>query len=312
MSPVISVVMPCYNEAERIAGAVKSVFEQTFKDLELIVVDDGSKDDSLKVLSTLSKQYPRLQYFSQENRGAGPARNHGLRQAAGEYIAFLDADDSWDPHCLEKLHATLSQHRDAALTYCGWQNLGEPGGGRGKPFIPPDYETPNKIETMLRSCRWPIHAALTRKSAVEAAGGFDEQWSTSEDYNLWLHIATFHKIVLTPEVLAYYHHHEGEQLTKNHLRIAINHTRVQESFLDAHPEIVQQLGRNKVRQVLMGELLRYAYMSYWERDLDAAHLLFRKALRRRYFHLKDLKYAMPALLPLPLYRRLVHGLERQS
>lgn len=303
--------MPCYNEAERISSAVQSVFEQTFQDIELIVVDDGSKDDSLQVLDHLASQYPGLQYFSQENRGAGPARNHGLRKATGEYIAFLDADDSWHPGCLEMLYTTLSRNPDAALTYCGWQNLGV-AENRGKPFIPPDYESPDKIEIMLRGCRWPIHAALTRKAAIDAIGGFDEQWSSSMDYNLWLHIASFHKIVLTPEVLAYYHHHEGEQITKNRLRIAINHTRIQQHFLDTHPEVVQQLGKTRVRQILMDELLHRAYTSYWDRDLEAAHVLFRKVLGSRLFRIKDLKYALPALLPLSLYRQLVRGLERQT
>jgi len=310
-TPVISVVMPCYNEAKRISGAVQSVFEQTFRDLELIVVDDGSRDDSLQVIAALAKRYPRLKYFSQENRGPGPARNLGLRQASGEYIAFLDADDAWHPQCLERLHATLSRHPDAALTYCGWQNLGVPE-NRGKPFIPPDYERPDKIEVMLRGCRWPIHAALTRKASIDAIGGFDEQWSTSMDYDLWLNLASFHEIVLTPEVLAYYHHHEGEQITKNRLRIAINHTRIQQHFLDAHPEVIEHLGKGRVRRILMDELLQRAYVSYWDRDLDTAHVLFRKMLGARFFGFKDLKYALPALLPLPIYRRLVRALERQT
>ncbi|HHH38465.1 MAG TPA: glycosyltransferase, partial [Sedimenticola sp.] len=215
--PLISVVMPCYNEAERIGEAVASVFRQTFRSLELIVVDDGSSDNSLQVLYGLQAKHGRLQVFSQPNRGAGPARNMGLQHARGEYIAFLDADDAWHPACLEKLHARLAATPDAALVYCGWQNIGLPA-DQGRPFIPPEYEGPDKVETLLRGCRWPIHAALTRREAITRSGGFDEQWSSCMDYDLWLRIAAFERIVRLPEVLAYYHHHGGEQITKNRLR----------------------------------------------------------------------------------------------
>jgi len=224
--PAISVIMPCYNESSRIAEGVHSVFNQTFTSLELIVVDDGSKDDSLEVLEVLSSKYDGLRFISQPNKGAGPARNRGLKEARGQYIAFLDADDTWHPECLEKLHDRLESSPDAALVYCGWQNKGL-SENKCKPFVPPDYEQADKVEILLRGCRWPIHAALTRRSAIEAAGGFNEAWTSCMDYDLWLHIASFDKIVRVPEVLAYYHHHAGEQITKNRLRIAQNHSRIQ-------------------------------------------------------------------------------------
>jgi len=301
--------MPCYNEEKRISQSVKSVYQQSYTDFELIIVDDGSTDNSLHVLSELSTQYPGLHYFSQSNKGAGPARNKALKEAKGEMIAFLDADDSWHPDCLLKLYQKLESTPNASIAYGGWQNIGLEK-NKCQPFIPPDYETPNKTETLLRGCRWPIHAALTRASAIQAINGFDEQWTSCMDFNLWLRIASFNKIALVPQILAYYHHHQGEQITKNRIRIALNHLYIQLNFLHDYPEIAKTLGNKKVKEITDGELLHRAYVSYWERDLKTSHTLFRKVFLRHYFHLNDLKYLLTALLPYELYRPLILALDK--
>lgn len=296
--------MPCYNGGDNIKYSIASIYQQSFKNLELIVVNDGSSDDSLAILTNLAQTYDTLRVINQPNKGAGSARNSGLKVAQGEFIAFLDADDSWHPDCLLKLHQALQAMPDAAIAYCGWQNKGL-AANRCNPYIPPDYENSNKIETFLRNCPWPIHATLTRKSVIEAINGFNECWTSCMDYDLWLKIASFHKIVLVPEVLAYYHHHEGEQITKNRLRIALNHWQIQKAFLLDNPDITKQLGSKKIADITDGELLHFAYASYWQRDLNTAHPLFRKALARHYFSRKDLKYLLPALLPLNLYQTLI-------
>lgn len=302
--PIISIIMPCYNAGDNINYSIASVYEQTFKNFELIVVNDGSSDDSLSILASLAKDCDTLRVIDQPNKGAGPARNTGLQVAQGEYIAFLDADDSWHPDCLLKLHQALQAMPDAAIAYCGWQNKGL-AANRCKPFIPPDYGNIDKIETFLRDCPWPIHAALTRKSVIEAVNGFNESLTSCMDYDLWLKIASFHKIILVPEVLAYYHHHEGEQITKNTLRIALNHWQIQNAFLSDNPDIRIRLGAKKIAEITDGELLRRAYDSYWQRDLSTAHALFRQVFSRRYFSQKDLKYLLPALLPLTFYQGLI-------
>lgn len=302
--PIISIIMPCYNAGDNIKYSIASVYEQTFKNFELIVVNDGSSDDSLSILTNLSKTYDSLRVIDQSNKGAGPARNTGLQVAQGEFIAFLDADDSWHPDCLLKLHQAFQTMPDAAIAYCGWQNKGL-AANRCKPYITPDYENSNKIETFLRGCPWPIHAALTRKSVIDAVNGFNEYWTSCMDYDLWLKIASFHKIILVPEVLAYYHHHEGEQITKNTLRIALNHWQIQNAFLSDNPDVTKRLGPKKIAEITDGELLHRAYVSYWQRDLSTAHALFRKVLSRRYVSRKDLKYLLAALLPLNFYQALI-------
>lgn len=309
-SPQISIIMPCYNAEKCIETSIDSIYRQTFKDFELIVVNDGSTDNSLAILKKLAESHPGLRVIDQPNKGPGPARNRGIKEASGQFIAFLDSDDSWHTDCLSKLHQALQTDRDASIAYCGWQNIGlEPN--RCKLFVPQDYENPEKIETLLRSCCWPIHGALTRKSAIDAVDGFDEQWTSCMDYDLWLRIAPFNKIVLVPEVLAYYHHHDGEQITKNRLRIALNHWRIQLKFLESHPEIAESLGKDKLEEITNGELLHRAYVSYWKGDLFTSHHLFRKLLLLGRFKTKDIKYLLPSILPFPLYRKLITQLRHE-
>jgi len=301
--PLISVVIPGYNCAVTLERTLGSVFGQSHRNLEVILVDDGSTDETVRLARGIASHEKRLHLVTQSNQGPGPARNNGLRHAKGEFIAFLDSDDYWDSECLFKLvnAATLS---GADIVYCGWQNTGL-AKEKGKPFIPPDYGNADKVETFLGGCRWPIHAALSRKSAIDDVGGFDEQWTSCMDYDLWLRMATTHRIELYPEVLAYYVHHAGEQITKNRYRGAVNHWRIQRKFIRDHPETVATLGRKKLRKVTYGELLRRAYLSYWKRDLETAQKLFRIVMQGGYGKPGDLKYLLPAILPEKWYRKLI-------
>ena len=308
--PLISVIMPCFNNAATITRSVSSALDQSYRNIEIILVDDGSTDNSIEIASDLHDKDSRLKVVTQSNQGSGPARNHGLMEAHGEFVAFLDSDDCWDANCLARLHAGLVRS-GADLAYCGWQNIGKDGKG-GEPFIPPDYAGVEKVELLLGGCRWPIHAALTRRSAIDDVGGFDEQWTSCMDYDLWLRMATTHSIERVPEVLAYYVHHAGEQITKNRLRGAVNHWRIQQRFINEHPEVTRKLGRNRIRKITYGELLRRAYICYWDRDLDTAHKLFRIIMRGGYGKVSDWKYLAPALLPMRWYRGLINRVDNAA
>lgn len=182
-SGLISVIMPCFNAEHFVEEAVRSALEQSYGNVELIVVDDGSTDHSREILARLSAKFGDcMKVLHQNNKGPYPARNLGLKYAQGEFIAFLDADDFWDKNCLEELyHAVITHGSD--LAYCGWQNIGE-GAPNGHPYVPPKYESCNPVELFLKTCPWPIHAALTSKQLIDAAEGFSERYFSSMDYDL--------------------------------------------------------------------------------------------------------------------------------
>jgi len=302
VKPAISILMSCYNSEATVSASVHSVLEQTFPDWELIVVDDESSDRSVAVLEGFDDR--RIRVFHQKNAGWPAARNNGLTRAGGDLVAFLDSDDTWHANFLERMREALLRTPDAVLAYCGWQNLGLPG-GRGEPFVPPEYDSVDRAELLLGGCRWPIHGVLLRRSALERAGGFDESFRASADYDLWLRVASHGRLIRVPEVLAFYHHHAGEQITKNKLRSALNHHRAQLKFLRQNPGERARLGSARVRKLLYGELLRRAYASYWDRDLDCARALFRRVMRAGYGQPRDWLYMLPALLPINVHSWLL-------
>jgi GT2 family glycosyltransferase len=301
-TPEVSVIMPCFNAMAHLPASIGSVLAQTFVDWELIVVDDGSSDGTQHWLQAQTD--PRLRIISQVNQGVSKARNTGLAQATGRYVAFLDADDTWKADCLEKMLAMLHVRPDAVLAYCGWQNVGLPG-GRGEPFVPPDYENADKAETLFSGCRWPIHAALVKRQAVLDANGFDPALKNAEDYALWLRVATSAPIILVPEVLAYYHFHGGEQASGNRARAALQHWQAQQAYLATHPALCGVLGPLRIRELTSGELLKRGYACYWRRDLSAARKIFRTVMKQGYGTLADWKYMLPAWLPESWHRWLI-------
>lgn len=303
---LVSVVMPCYNAAPFLEEAVLSVMKQSYPKVELVVVDDGSTDNSVQLLERLAKEYPtRIRIENQQQKGPYLARNLGLTLARGEFIAFLDSDDWWREDFVEKLLQALQEHPKTALAYCGWQNIGVEG-GRGEPYVPPDYELEGKMERFLRAASpWPIHAALTRRSAIEEAGGFQTWLPTCMDYDFWLRIGMTHPIIRVPEVMAFYRHHDHGQIVSTQWRQAENSWRVKKDYVSRHPELLQKLSREQLQDLIDGSLLRRGYDNYWRRDLVSARRIFRRALHTNAWKARDLRYLLPALLPEKLYIRLI-------
>lgn len=300
--PLISVIMPCFNAEPYLREAVDCVLNQTYPNVELIVVDDGSTDRSGEILASYGS---RIKVLQQANQGPYPARNFGASHASGTFIAFLDADDWWSLDCLEKLHAALESDPSCAVAYCGWQNIGL-AGGRGAPYVPPDYELEDKAVRFLRAAApWPIHAALVRRRVFDEVGGFDVHMPTCMDYDLWLKIAVARPIKLVPEVLAFYRHHNSGQITSTQWRQAKNTWLVKRKFLRNHPNLVGHLSQNEIRALIDGALLKRGYDNYWRRDLVSAQHIFRMSLLKGGWKAKDLFYLLPALLPAGMYRRLI-------
>ncbi len=301
---LISVIMPCYNASSYVEEAIASVMGQTYRNVELIVVDDGSSDASATLVQDLADRHSgRIQLLHTSRLGPFPARNFALKHSHGKYLAFLDADDWWLPTTLERLYGALADG-SADLAYCGWQNVGE--GITSEPYVPPEYEAGDPVAAFLRACPWPIHAALTTKALVTRLGGFSERRFSAMDYDFWLRaLGLTRRIKRVPEVLAFYRWHGKSQVSAVKWRQVLDALAAQQDFIRANPALVRHLSPAKLRDLTEGQVLRQAYRAFWKRDLLSAQKLFRHVAARLAFSFKDIRHVLAALLPLPLYRRLV-------
>jgi glycosyltransferase involved in cell wall biosynthesis len=203
--PRVSVIIPAFNASRFISQAIESVLDQTFTDRELIVVDDGSTDDTA---SLVMKYGEKLRYIYQKNQGLSSARNTGIVKAEGEYIGFLDADDYWDREKLRHQVALLDSSPDTGVVYTALKVVNKDNHEieergclvRGRIFF--SLLTENCV---VGSCS----SALIRRECFEKAGTFDEMLSASEDWDLWLRIAPYYLFDFVDLPLTFYRIHEG-------------------------------------------------------------------------------------------------------
>jgi GT2 family glycosyltransferase len=187
--PTVSVITPAYNAAAYLAASVESVRRQTFADLELLIVDDGSTDDTVAVARQLAASDPRVRVLTQKNAGPGPARNSGFRHAAGTYFAFLDSDDEWDRTFLAEQVAILEQRPDVDVLI---GNARKRGGERdGQPMRPVTGAVGERISLgdMLGDESALFIMTVFRRSVIDQVGGFDPDLLTNEEYDLWIRAA---------------------------------------------------------------------------------------------------------------------------
>ncbi len=200
--PAVSVIIPTYNRAELVTRAIGSVLGQTFQDFEVLVVDDGSTDATEAVVGEVGD--PRVRYLRQpHNQGVSAARNRGMREARGPFIAFLDSDDEWFPEKLERqVECLRAAPADVGLVYTGVRS--ETGDGSAWSFRP---EHRGDVYPGILEAN-PIHSGssvMIRRNVIRVAGFFDEEIPAIEDFEYWIRIARFHRFEVIPEPLVRYH-----------------------------------------------------------------------------------------------------------
>lgn len=196
-SPLISVIIPTFNRAALLPRAISSVFKQTYPNVELIVVDDGSTDNTAQLVAEYGSA---VRYIPQNNAGASAARNRGIREAGGTFVAFLDSDDTWHPEKLARQAALFSTPAIGAVHCAIRVEHIELAGTKGL-YYPGD--TLNLHDVLALRIPWPT-AMMVRRDILVELGGFDETLVASEDWELCIRIAQKYILAGIPEVLANY------------------------------------------------------------------------------------------------------------
>lgn len=235
--PRVSVIIPTYNSARFIAATLESVFAQSYSDFEIIVVDDGSTDDTRAVLAPYLE---RIRYIHQPNNERSAARNHALAHAGGEYIAFLDSDDLWAPDKLERQVAVLDANPQASLAFNQARYIDENGrpvsfcgqtidGAPGSQVVVADFSLPLLGGNVVAGGG---SAAMARRWMLDEVGEFDLDLVQSEDWDMWLRLAQLGPFAYIPAPLTSYRVYGWKKLLtrqmdaesiQQHMRIVDKH-----------------------------------------------------------------------------------------
>ncbi len=210
MIPRVSVVIPTFNRWPLLAEAIDSVLAQSYRDFELIVIDDGSTDATAR---ELSKMTSRLRFLSTSRKGVAAARNLGVSQARGHYVAFLDSDDLWLSRKLEKQIHFMQQHPEFQI--CQTDEIWIRNGVRVNPRSIHQKPSGDIFSRSLELCLVSPSAVMMSKALFERIGGFDEAFPVCEDYDLWLRISAQHQVPLIPDRLTIKRGGHADQLSRS-------------------------------------------------------------------------------------------------
>lgn len=205
---MFSIIIPLYNKQDSIADTLESVFNQTHTEFEIIVVNDGSSDNSLTIVEAFKD--PRLKIYSQENGGVSDARNYGISIAQNEYIAFLDADDSWEPIYLEKMNRLIGKYPGCGMYNCSYRmkmknKIIDFHTDVQEGIVPvQDY-----FKQSISNCISFTSATVANKNVFEKAGLFPVGMIGGEDDYMWTKVAIHFPVAYTPEILANYNRNDS-------------------------------------------------------------------------------------------------------
>jgi len=275
--PLVSVVIPAYNSVSYIGGAIQSVLDQSYSNIEILVIDDGSIDNTRDVVAPFGE---RVRYMHQENRGASAARNRGIREARGSYVAFLDADDLWHPAKLSRQVDVLEQHPDFGAVHCGTSRMDETGGPlpdgssrrkqrvNGNVFM--EFFEAN-LSVILTS------TVLVRRSCFDSIGMFDGSGEVVDDHDFFLRLVARYSVWYIEEALVRYRVILGSLSRVRAVQRLEQHRRTIERAITSHPAYFANKPPRYLKQRWRSFYRWGGLMLYYRREYRAARRYLQKA-----------------------------------
>jgi glycosyltransferase involved in cell wall biosynthesis len=261
--PLISVVIPTYNQAQFLVNTIQSALVQTYRNIEIIVVDDGSTDETPKII----QQYGELiQYIRQDNQGLAGARNTGICTAKGQFVALLDSDDLWLPSFLEVMATRIAENPGATVYYCGWRYIDSEG--QLLPQSPHTWLVPQRemYQTLLRANFIIPSTVVMNRSRVVEAGLFDPSFRRLQDWEFWLRLLMAdHVFIGSDACLVHYRLHAGA-LSVDHLGGHQAALAIAEKLFGKDDGLPQTWSLDKRRAY--GGVYRYHLLTFIQRQND--------------------------------------------
>ena len=214
---LVSAIVPSFNRSDLLISALESIGSQTHRPIEIVVVDDGSTENICEVVQQWAEKYEEkeglvVRCTRQQNLGANAARNLGIQEAKGEYVAFLDSDDCWQPEKLEKQLRIFAQDDRVGGVYCGLVNVDLASGIKETP-TPTVYPEGDLLQQLLiHDVTEPTSCWMVRKECFQEAGLFDTSLPARQDWDMWIRLSEKYTIGCVPEILVEMGNHSGERV----------------------------------------------------------------------------------------------------
>lgn len=284
--PAISVIIATYNRAHFLRQTIESVFRQEFKDFELIVVDDGSTDDTRTVVQSFGS---RVRYYYQPNQGPAAARNLGVQLAQAPWIAFQDSDDLCAPNHLEALYGYVREHPNYALVFGNGAYLDGPEHNRST-IIP--KKKSQRLEShgvgladLLAKSIVRLQATIISKSVYLFVGGMDESLRICHDLDLFFRLFARFPVKYIGQAVFLYRRHEGNITRNEELRLTEN-IKVLEKFVREFPDAAEALGSGRIARRIAYRYYRLAKGRWKRHEIDAARQAIGAAVAQSPYSLK--------------------------
>jgi glycosyltransferase involved in cell wall biosynthesis len=286
--PLVSVVTPCYNQAHFLRDAIESILAQTYPRIELVVVDDGSLDNTAAVVA----DYPLVRCVRQENRGVAEARNAGFGATNGEYVLFVDADDRLAPDAVQAHLRCFEEHSPAGFVVGAIEQITDDGSYRGTPHSP--VLESEQYEHLLRANHIAnTIAVMFRRSVFEALGGFTGYFSPAEDYEFLLRAARAFPSAHHSSVVAYYRRHATNTSRKGVIMLQAMQRvmRSQREIVRGNPrlEAAWRKGDNYWRDFFGGVTVKEIYAHLGRGEMSQAA----RAVNALLFHVRSRLVVLP-------------------
>ena len=277
--PFFSVIIPVFNKEKFIEATLKSVLNQIFIDFEILIIDDGSTDNSAKIIKRFDD--PRIRYFYKENSGVSSARNDGIEKAQSNYISFIDADDYWYPDFLEEMYKIIQKHPEQKVFSAAIEIE------TSKKVIPAsysiiktnDHEIVNYFTASYKETVICTSCAVFHKSIFEETGNFDIAIKSGQDTDLWIRIGMNFPIVFSWKILARYVYDENSlSKNKNYLNKKINFSKFEEHE-KTNPSLKKFLDLNRFSLAIKSKLIAdEENFNFYSKAIDLKKITIKKRI----------------------------------
>ncbi len=281
--PIVSVVIPTYNRKDIISRAINSVLNQTYENYEIIIIDDGSTDGTIEYIKNHFNS--KIKCISQKNKGASAARNRGISEANGKYIAFLDSDDEWVESKLKDQFAFLDKNPEIALL-CGRtyrsDNVKRVNSSLSKSIVG------NLFNTLFMHSFVSTPTVIAKKEVLDAVGGFDTSYKSAEDFDLWLKITKNYKCAFLPDLVAIVNRGK-DNLSTDKITLHLHALTILENHYDKN-----RIPRNVYKKAMSDTYIALGRNYLKSGQISKAKKSFIKSFRIFPFRLRSIRYLMKA------------------